>query len=264
MAEEIQAAPPQEPNSVLNSDQQANIDAGYQGVTNRNDPIQDALDDIDNKEEAAVAAPKAEEPVVDITPKDVTLPDGRVVTEEQFNNFVERVRAMEVLEQHPDILDQAIAAIKGHQGEVYKPSERGGEEENMSEQRLNQLESAITMMANQMALQNASSGSAPSSIQTEAQKIMAEVPGISVAQAVSFAKDRIAVRSPAGNGTPPVTTSERSGGVSNNSEESSYSDRMREAQQRIKAIKSPDEAADTAIAEAIKLEYMKKEQRGGM
>lgn len=267
MADETKSDLEANPGDTLTAEQKENLEKGYP-LDDTNDPISKALEDLNKDEPTAKEEPAQEDtPAQEESSGDITLPDGTVVTTEQFNNFLERARAMEVLEQHPDVLDKAIEAIKGHQGELYQPSEKDGEEgDTVSGQRIANLESAMVTLANQIALQNAAaSPDAPSDLQSEAQKILSEAPGLSVEQAVAFAKDRISARSSAGKDAPPVTTSERSGGASNNnSEASSISEAIAEAQQKIKGAKSPDKAADTAIAEAIRIEAMKEEQRGGM
>jgi len=255
-------SPEADSRDTLTAEQRENLEKGFD--TDPKNPLEEALNDL-NKEPAEEQEPVQEEetpPAEEPIDQSVKLPDGTEVTPEQMNNMLERARAMQVLESHPDILDRAIAEIKGHQGEVYEP-QKGGEENSMSDTRLTNVENAIMKIANQLALQNATQApDTPPDLQVEAQKILAEAPGLTVEQAVTFARDRISARSPAGNASPPVQTSERSGGATN-SEGSSISEAISEAQNKIKAISSPDKAADTAILEALRIEQMKEEQQGG-
>jgi len=258
----------QEPkaNESLTSQQQKNLQDGYSGITSRTNPIEEALEDLNKEtgEEQAQEKPQQQEE----ESQGIKLPDGKVISQDEYNNLLERAQAMQVLEGHPDVLDAAIEAIKGKQGELYKPAgnqegkEEGDSVNEVYEKRMGNIESALAGIANHLALQNhASQHESPSDLQSEAQKILAEAPGLSVEQAVSFAKDRISARSNNGS-APPVVTSERSGGASNPNG-SSIEDVIKDAQQKIKGAKTPHEAADTAIAEAIRIEALREEQRGG-
>jgi len=254
--------------SILTT-QEENLNRSILGT---DDPDPTANDELSALLEGATEEEEpTEEPTEESTVEDNPLPPG--LTPEAFESLSERARAMEILEEHPDVLNEAVQKIRARHGlapsegeetQTQAPANQEGGENNgmlsVPREEWRAMQSAVLGLTRQVAIgEHRATVPNWNDLAPEVQKLQRELPGVPLDKVVEIAK-RIH-----GSGgelkAPPLRTSEVSQGANSKSKGSEgLTDNFSNAQKKVMSQKTTRQAADTALAEALKLERLKERE----
>lgn len=198
-----------------------------------------------------------------------STPIGRESTQlsdAELSALKENAAAFEALQQHPEILSEAVQRIRAKYGETdiegETPSQDGSGEQLSPafKERLDTLEQAITMLASRLVTSEMASKEPQwESLEPQVHKLMNEIPGLTLQQAVRFAKAEANKTQGGQQGTAPALETAEGHGAAPRVGELSYSDEFNTAANNVKKLKSSRDAADLAMREALRLAQIKQQ-----
>jgi hypothetical protein len=188
------------------------------------------------------------------------------LSEAELSALKESASAFEALQQHPEILSEAVQKIRAKYGEPVEDdgSPEGDATQQLSpafQKRLDTLEQAITMLASRLVTSEMASKEPEwESLEPQVHKLMNEIPGLTLQQAVRFAKAEAGRVNQGGQqGEAPVLRTAEGHGAAPRVSEQSYTDEFTTAAKNIKKLKSSRDAADLAMREALRLAQIKQQ-----
>ncbi len=230
--------------------------------------IENAFDAVGKTSETEVTVPKEKSKEVskEAPPAGFTLPE---MTEEAFGIMQQRAEAMQILEAHDDILRVVAEELKIRQGQV--PGSTETETQTETEE-LGTLRAEVRELKNLLGTvvervvtnEKAATVENWSELSPIVDTIRKEIPGLSIEQATSFAKDRLAAQ---GGGQPggakPLQTSESATSAAPKGDADKSIDQMKqEAALEVLKPKSTKDAVGIAFQRAIEIAKIQEAQKG--
>lgn len=220
--------------------------------------LQDVQNAMSQSEPETPSEPEPSTPTPTENSQEDPSPIGQLSADE-LSELREQAEAFQALNEHPEILREAIQKMQAKFGQ---PPQEDDEPQNGSPQqlppevvgRLDRMEQALSMLASRF-VNNEFAQREPQweTLKPQVEKLMSEVPGLTIEQAVRFAKAEAGGHQGGQQGAAPTLQTTEAHGAVPRVGETSSEEEFKSAVKKISSLKSTSDAADFAIREAMRL-----------